>query len=218
MTGIVFTGGEGPPPEICAGIVRDAGPDVLVVAADSGLELAESAGAAAAWITGDMDSLSDARRLEAYPPERILRHPHVKDFTDTELALALLRKRGCGKIVIIGGGGGRTDHFLALVSLFEKPEHPGVWFTAREEIGVIDAGETIFYPLENRKGPVSVFPLGGGPWNIESSGLFWPLDAVKWERGVFSISNEPAPDSEDGFELRAREGSFLVIRPISVYS
>ncbi|MDR1908366.1 MAG: thiamine diphosphokinase [Spirochaetaceae bacterium] len=215
MRGIVFIGGEGPGPELSRRILDGAGP-ALIVAADSGLHAAEAAGVSPEWIIGDMDSVDfdrDPRALERYPPERVLRYPHAKDYTDTELALSLLRERGCTGIWLLGGGGGRTDHLLALASLFERREKPERWFTAREEIRSLDPGEEALLNPAPR-GPVSVFPLGTGPWKAESGGLRWPLGEAPWRRGFFGISNEALPGAP--LRVRALEGSFLVLFPLPV--
>jgi thiamine pyrophosphokinase len=221
MRGIAFIGGEAPPPALTGRLLARAAAEpggVLIAAADSGLVAAEAAGVRPGWIIGDMDSL-DPRRLEAYPPERVLRHSHNKDYTDTELALDLLRARGCAAIWLFGGGGGRTDHLLALVSLFERRTVPERWLTAGEDIRALRAGEEAVFELSDIAGPVSVFPLGRGPWKMESRGLRWPLDNFPWRRGVFSISNErAAPSGSRGsFHLRAARGRFLVLLPLPVY-
>jgi thiamine pyrophosphokinase len=188
---------------------REASP-VLIAAADSGLEAAEAAGIRPGWILGDMDSLDDPARLAVYPAERVLRFPRAKDDTDTELALRLLRDQGCDELWIAGGGGGRTDHLLALRALFEQESPPRRWLTAREDIRLLDAeagaGEL---SLACRRGtPVSVFPLGQGPWKAGSEGLRWPLEPVAWERGRFSLSNETDAGS---FCIRALAGRFLAL-------
>jgi thiamine pyrophosphokinase len=113
----VITGGEGPAPEALREIARGAD---LLAAADSGLVAAEEAGLSPDWVLGDMDSLDNPARLGKYPSERVIRYPREKDFTDTELALALLKEKGCDEIWLAGGGGGRTDHLFAIFSLFER--------------------------------------------------------------------------------------------------
>ena len=208
MLGIAFIGGEGPPPETIKEIARGAD---LLVAADCGLIACEGAGLAPDWIVGDMDSVAGeagpARppRLEKYPPERVIRYPCDKDHTDTELAINLLREKGCGEIWLSGGGGGRTDHLFALLSLFERENSPDRWYTANEEIRFLGEGRAI---NTLSKSYISVFPLGSGPWEAKSRGLKWPLDGLAWERGGFGLSNL----AEDGhFELRSLRGRFMVI-------
>ena len=216
MLGIAFIGGEGPNPETIKEIARDAD---LLVAADCGLIACEEAGLAPDWIVGDMDSVAGeagpARppRLEKYPPERVIRYPRDKDHTDTELAINLLREKGCGEIWLSGGGGGRTDHLFAVRSLFERENPPQRWFTHNEEIRCLGEGCSL-RESRVRGSLVSVFPLGTGQWAAESSSLKWPLDGLTWERGSFGLSNEVM---DSPFEIRSVRGRFMVIMPMIFY-
>lgn len=204
MRGIIFTGGEGPPPEKSRRLAEGA---AIVVAADSGLAAAESAGLRPDWIIGDMDSLDDSGRLEKYPPKRLLRYPPDKDYTDTELAFSFLAEKGCDEIWLIGGGGGRADHFFALRSLFEREPCPRGWITAVEELFCLSAPEELSRLL-NPGGLVSVFPLGAGPWKARSRGLKWPLEGLPWDRGFFGLSNVAEAGN---FSIRAYQGKFMII-------
>ena len=229
MRGIVITGGEGPAPEALREIARGAD---LLAAADSGLVAAEEAGLSPDWVLGDMDSLGDMvsrddpGRLGKYPPERVIRYPAAKDFTDTELAVTLLREKGCDEIWLSGGGGGRTDHLFAIFSLFEREpsaetrqgiastmrgsppaEPPDRWFTASEEIRCLRDGKVLSAAIPAGS-LVSVFPLGSGPWEVESLRLKWPLDGLSWERGGFGLSNVAV---KGPFEIRSVQGRFMVI-------
>ena len=204
MRGIVVTGGEGPEPIALREIARGAD---LLVAADSGLAAAEQAGLSPDLVLGDMDSLDDPVRLGKYKSECVIRYPPEKDYTDTELAVALLREKGCDEIWLAGGGGGRTDHLFAIRSLFEREEPPDRWFTLNEEIRCLRDGRA----LEEALPPgsmVSVFPLGAGPWEAESAGLKWPLDGLSWERGCFGLSNVAV---EGDFRIRSFQGRFMAI-------
>jgi thiamine pyrophosphokinase len=202
--GIAFIGGAGPSPEKCGQLA--AGAD-LIVAADSGLIAAEKAGVKPDWILGDMDSLDDLKRLETYPPQRIIRYPQDKDYTDTELALALLWEKGCEETWLIGGGGGRTDHLFAIRSLFERKHPPHRWFTGGEAIYCLR--DTQELTLTASPGAlVSLFPLGDGPWNAVSRGLKWPLDGLSWNRGFFGVSNVAL---EGVFSIVSKGGRFLVM-------
>jgi thiamine pyrophosphokinase len=205
MRGIAFIGGEGPLPDLGRRLARGAD---LVVAADSGLMAAEDAGVIPHIVLGDMDSLDDTARLEKYPANRVFRYPCDKDDTDTELALRFLWDRGCNETWLIGGGGGRMDHLLAIRSLFERERKPDRWITAREDAFSLKEGAVFSPPHEAPKGGVSVFPLGTGPWQAESRGLKWPLNDLPWDRGFFGVSNL-APGGD--FEIRVKQGQFLVI-------
>jgi thiamine pyrophosphokinase len=216
--GIIFTGAEGPPPQKLKQLLGESATSgALLVAADSGLLLAEAAGLRPDWVVGDMDSLGDEDRLRAYPTERIIRHAVEKDHTDTELALALLWEKGCDEAWIVGGGGGRIAHIFGIRDLFERERFPRRWITAAEDIYCIDgnegapalAGTIAKLSLTLKQGNVvSVFPLGGGPWKAASTGLKWPLDNVHWERGLYGLSNVAlAPE----ITISAAQGRFMII-------
>jgi thiamine pyrophosphokinase len=221
MLGIIFTGGRGPPEKKIRLLLNAEAKDAVIAAADSGLETAEAAGVRPHWIIGDMDSLSDPAKLDAYPADRVLRYPADKDYTDTELAFYLLREKGCDEIWIIGGGGGRIDHLFGIRSLLEREIFPKRWIldTADiycfEEAGLsanFQAGknyDALTLRIESGSA-VSVFPLGGGPWQALSWGLKWPLDKVHWNRGFIGLSNM----AETGeFSILAKQGRFMVIIP-----
>ena len=228
MLGIIFTGGEGPAPEAIKRLIDNEAKGALLIAADSGFAAMEKAGLRPDWVIGDMDSLDDTSRLDVLPPERVIRFPHDKDFTDTELAFSHAVDQGCDHIWIIGGGSGRLDHLLGIRSLFERDIFPRRWITGAEDVRCIEAenkeqrtmskeqrtefgaGSNISEVLE-KGAVVSVFPLGEGPWEAKSSGLKWPLDGVQWNRGFFGLSNV-AVNGE--FSIDAKLGRFMVILPI----
>ena len=215
--GIVFTGGEGPGPRAVSRLFDGLEGQVITAAADSGLYLAEAAGLRPDWIVGDMDSLGgDCRRQETalgeYPAERVVRHAAEKDYSDTELALSLLWEKGCGEVWILGGGGGRIDHLFGIRDLFERKRFPRRWITASEDIFCIEGGGDAkcgsVTQAVDEGDLVSVFPLGEGPWKAESRGLKWPLDAVRWERGLYSLSNAAIAAQ---VTVNAKRGRFLII-------
>jgi thiamine pyrophosphokinase len=224
MTGIVFTGGNGPPPDKIRALVSELPAERLIAAADSGLDAAEGALLKPDWIIGDMDSLSDPAQLDAYPDTQVLRYPAQKDYTDTELAFTLLAEKGCTEIWIVGGGGGRVDHLFGIRSMCERGIFPTRWILDTADIYCVqapvaeeryalasakaDTGGLSVRP--GRSALVSVFPLGNGPWKVLSRGLQWPLDDLKWDRGFTGLSNT-APDGE--FFLNVRQGRFMVIVP-----
>jgi thiamine pyrophosphokinase len=226
LLGIVFTGGKRPTSAVIRRLLE--GREIFAVAADSGLIAAEEAGITPALVIGDMDSL-EGSRLSAYPPQSVMRYPRDKDYTDTELALREVIKKGCEEIWIIGGGGGRIDHLFGIRSLFERAVFPRRWITDSADIFCIDAGadanadkdagadagtDTAHSEISRRLAAnacVSVFPLGSGPWKAESRGLKWPLAGLPWDRGFFGLSN--AAENGD-FSITALEGRFMVIMPL----
>jgi thiamine pyrophosphokinase len=209
MKGIAIIGGECPQKEKLQKIIHANNPlqSVQIIAADSGLIPLEEAGIVPDFIVGDMDSLDNLERLEKYPKEKIIQYRKDKDYTDTELALELLMQNGCDEVWIIGGGGGRIDHLFALYSLFEREKAPDRWFIPAYELRLIKNKTSLTLPKDLQ---VSLFPLGGGPWEIQSCGLKWPLDNLPWERGFCSISNVVGDHVQ---ELNPIKGQFLLIIP-----
>jgi thiamine pyrophosphokinase len=183
MRGLLVIGGAGPAAEVLREQAR--GVD-LIVAADSGLDLAVSAGLTPALVVGDMDSLSDTSLLDRYPPENVIRFSADKDETDTEIGLRLMAERGCTDITLAGGGGGRIDHLLGIAALFERERPPSAWYTDREEIFLVER-EREFAGWEGNT--VSVFPVGAMASRLSSTGLQWPLDGLEFRRGFGGISN-----------------------------
>jgi thiamine pyrophosphokinase len=157
-----------------------------------------------------MDSLPDLSMLDRYPPERVRSYPRDKDLLDTEIALNLLWDEGCEDAVLIGGGGGRLDHLLALRALFDRPRCPRRWVSDSADVQVVEEGGTILLdlPVDTL---VSVLPAASGPWKASSKGLKWPLDRVRIDSGWVGISNVA---SEPRILLRAERGRFLVLCPL----
>lgn len=184
MQALVVTGGDCPPSEM---ITRLARTYPFVIAADSGLDICRASGIMPDLCIGDFDSVS-ARMLEEVPPERVLRFPEDKDYTDTELALMTARERGATRVALAGAGGGRLDHLLAVRALFERPFAMDEWHTAQESVYLLPPGSRI--GIRASIGTiVSVFPLSKGAFGMHSEGLKWPLDGLRWEAGDFGISN-----------------------------
>jgi thiamine pyrophosphokinase len=157
-----------------------------------------------------MDSIPDTERLARYPPDRVCRFPRDKDLLDTEIALNLLWDKGYADIVIIGGGGGRLDHLLALRALFDRPRCPRRWITDNEDVRRVEQGETLeFSSAADTR--VSVLPAATGPWEAFSAGLKWPLQGLRITPGWVGISNAAVRQQ---VSVRAVRGRFLVTLPL----
>ena len=109
-TVLIFAGGDSPLDNL-VGELPDAD---LIIAADSGYDVAVSAGFPVDVLVGDMDSIA----TEVIPGHAIVeRHSPDKDSTDLELALEKVISERPGRIVVVGGAGGRFDHELATAGL-----------------------------------------------------------------------------------------------------
>lgn len=210
MRGLLFIGGDRPDMKNAA---RFFGAWDAVFAADSGIYGALEAGLEPDCIVGDMDSLEHPDILESIGAGRIVRAECDKDYTDTELALGLMVKEGFDDIVLVGGGGGRLDHFFALERLFAREHSPQIWIGTDTVAWLIDSsGQRTALALTGLANePVSVFPVGPEPHVCQAEGLFWPVDHLDWDNGGYSLSNR----ARDGnCSLRAQSGRFLVIAPL----
>lgn len=179
---LLAIGGEAPPYESVAPYL---GGFDFICAADSGLDTLRAWGLRPDLVVGDMDSLSDPSILSDYP--EVMVFPRDKDDSDTEIGLRELRRRGYGRIAMVGGGGGRLDHLLALRALFERPSGPDEWIAPGGRVMRIDEATRFEAPAGSL---VSVFPLSGGAFGMRSSGLKWPLEGLSWNQGGFGLSNE----------------------------
>jgi thiamine pyrophosphokinase len=158
----------------------------FVIAADSGLYAAEAYGLVPDLIVGDMDSIGDRSILSRFPAEKIIGFPEDKDETDSEIGFRMARELGYADIAIVGGGGGRMDHFIALLALFDRPHHPATWLTDADEILAVDSELTIEAEANET---LSFFPAGEGECRMTSTGLRWSLDPLTWKKGDVGVSN-----------------------------
>lgn len=206
--GVLFTGGLAPkePP---AGLELA---DATVIAADSGLETALSWGVEPDFVLGDMDSLSDRSLLDRFSADRVRRYPREKDYTDTELGLMEFRERGIREVSIVGGGGGRLDHLLAIVALFDRDTPPRRWYTESEQIDCLD-GEFLLTGAEGEE--ISLFPAGRSLCRMSSEGLKWPLDQLSWRKGDVGISNTVVARE---CRIRVTEGRLIMVRSLPAVS
>ena len=203
-TGIVITGGETPSYSSCAEYFKG---DYFLVAADSGLESALDYGVRPNLVVGDMDSLGDRSLLDTFSWKQIKELPPDKDFSDTELALRELE--GFDRKILIGGGGGRLDHTLALLSLFEGDNKPDLWLTGREKIFLLEDSAVI----EGIKGDlISFYPLSDRNIYYKTEGLKWPLQKVNWQKGELSLSNR---FSREKIIMTRGQGKLLVIHSLT---
>ncbi len=202
MKGIIFTGGDAPDRRY---FDKEISPGDYIIAADSGIEKAVMYGYKPDLVVGDMDSLQNYKILHEFPNDCVKIFDKEKDETDTEIALRFLKEKKTDRIILIGGGGGRIDHLLGIVSIFDREFHPDIWYTAEEMIVSIK-GDTVFSGMTGNT--VSFFPSGKETCRMKSSGLKWNLDGFEWEKGDAGISNIVV---EDPFKIKILSGKLIMI-------
>ncbi|HJR96328.1 MAG TPA: thiamine diphosphokinase [Actinomycetota bacterium] len=186
--------------------------DALVIAADVGLAEAERLGVRVELLVGDMDSV-DADSLERFEREggEIRRYPDDKDATDLDLAIEAAVVAGVGRVVVVGGGGGRLDHLFGNALVMGSPRYAAV-----EVDGVF--GGSLLHVCRSRRELagtpgelISLFALGGSARGVRAEGLRWPLeDAVLDPGSSLGVSNRFLAER---VVVEVAEGVVLAIRP-----
>lgn len=195
---IVFVGGGEPERRLVDRLPSHA----LVVAADSGLDLAHRLDHEVDIAVGDFDSASRTALERARAQgTAIERHPPQKDATDLELAIGRALAEGASEIVVVGGDGGRLDHTLGNVLALASDA-----FAAASLSAVL--GRALLHVVRDRvvlQGEVgdlvTLLAAHGPASGVTTSGLLYPL------RGA-----ELTPGSSRGLsnQLVAREASVSV--------
>lgn len=171
-TVVVFAGGSTPR----ASVLEHLSEGAFVIAADSGFDHARKLGVSVDLLVGDLDSISSEGLAAAGEIER---HPIDKDATDLELAMKAAARRQHERLIVVGGEGGRIDHFIANVCLIAAPE---IWGMGEDvELTWLVAGAVIHIvrksiDLAGAVGDiVSLLPLGGPASGVTTKGLRWEL-------------------------------------------
>jgi thiamine pyrophosphokinase len=205
---LIFAGGDSPTASLWDELPE---PD-LIIAADSGYDLADRAGFTVDVLVGDMDSIE----TEVIPDSVIQeRHPTDKDATDLELALARATDEEPLRIVVVGGGGARLDHELATAALLCSER----WADVEELDWVNDRGTA--YVVRSRRiihgdpgAILTLIPMGGLVTGVNTRGLRWNLtDATMHPGTTWGVSNELTGPVAD---IRVATGCLLVVMPSGV--
>lgn len=171
----------------------------LIIAADGGAERCRRWGWRAAYVIGDLDSLSPAEADRAHADGAVfVTAPVRKDETDMELALQHAVTAGAGEIVIVGAArGGRMDHAVANILLLARADlavHQVTIIEGRQTLRLIRPGRQV--TVCGRPGDiVSLIPVGGDATGVDTAGLEWPLvgESLRFgtARGVSNVLVEP---------------------------
>jgi thiamine pyrophosphokinase len=123
-----------------------------------------------------MDSVDQTKLMEGIAAgARVEQFPAEKDFTDLELALQRARDVGAADVLVVGGAGGRLDHFVANVLVLASPDYA----TMQVRALVGDALMTVIRDRRELHGEpgtlLTLLPLGGPARGIRTEGLRYPL-------------------------------------------
>jgi thiamine pyrophosphokinase len=208
---IVFAGSAPVDPALRSRLPEHAG----VVAADSGLGVADALGLRVDLLVGDLDSVDPALVAAAVAGGTVVeRHPAEKDATDLELAMDAASARGARRIVVVDGGGDRLDHLFGNVHLYGSPAFAGVEivaFAGSARLAIARGGEAAVSVVGPPGSLVSLLALGAPARGIVTDGLRYPLRDETLAPGTTrGVSNELEGDAGS---VRLREGTVLVVQP-----
>lgn len=188
--------------------------DILLIAADRGLDFLLEAGVLPTVAIGDFDSLSMSGKeyLERAGKTEIIRLKPEKDDSDTQSALMYAAGKGAKNIAIFGATGTRIDHLMAnlgLLLLGEKRKLHVEIFDAYNRISLAGNGEI----LEREKqfgNYVSFFSIGGDVTGLTLEGFKYPLQEyhLKMEDCGLTVSNEIV---EERAKITFSSGKLLMI-------
>lgn len=201
---VVFAGGDPPPASVLVSVPDGA----YVIAADSGFDHAHRLGVEIDLLVGDLDSISP-EGLEL--ASKIEKHPTDKDSTDLAIALDAALKRKPSRVIVVGGAGGRIDHFLANAALLASPQYATLKLTWLPGHAVIHVVRDRIALTGSPGDLVSLLPYGGPARGVTTTGLRWPLhEAVLTPGTSLGVSNELV-DVKATVELT--EGVLLSVQP-----
>ena len=208
---IVLAGGDPVEP----GIKRFLPGGADVIAADSGVHNAAVLGLRVDRIVGDLDSADPAAVHDARVRGATIEvHPVDKDATDLELALAAAQSRGAARILVVGGAGGRLDHFLANVAVIAAPRFAGVEIDAifgDAQVAVVQGGRPPHAVRGEPGSIVTLLPIGGDARGITTTGLEYPLDDEDLPAGTTRGVSNVLVGERATVELA--RGTLLVVQP-----
>ncbi len=161
----------------------------IVIAADKGLETLKELNIKPDYIIGDFDSLG-------YIPDgnNIIKHPKIKDDTDTMLCIKTALNMGYKFFEIYGCIGGRLDHTIANIqsaSFIAENNGVAVFFDTESETALTVIKNNSIDFSSDCKGNISVFSVCDKSVGVNEKGLLYELsDAVLTYDFPLGVSNE----------------------------
>lgn len=208
QTVIVVTGGD-PVALAHLGAVPEA---AVVIAADSGIDAAHALGLRVDIAVGDFDSVSpDALQRVIDDGATVRRHPEAKDATDLELALDAALALRPARVLVVGGHGGRLDHFLANALLLAATAYEGVELVAQMGPARVTVVRTSAQLTGAAGDLVTLLAVNGPAVGVTTDGLIYPLrDEDLPPGGTRGVSNELVADRA---AVRLRGGVLIAVQP-----
>ena len=186
---VIFANGEADDLDYFRHIVYNT---TYIICCDGGARFAAQLGILPHLIVGDFDSLDESVRVD-YESQNVTfaEFPAEKNATDLELAVELALQKSPDEILILGGFGGRADHFLGNIQTLILAAKAGVkafLLSSTTKTFVIDEFAEI--PREDYN-YISLVPLEAQVYGITTTGLKYSLHNADMHFGTtVGISNE----------------------------
>lgn len=155
------------------------------IGVDGGVQSLKQLGIQPQYIVGDFDSLKDKTLLENIETEVL---PHIKDDTDTEVAIKHAIAWGYHKIDLYGVTGGRLDHFFTVCRLLIKyKEYQLTIYDRQNKIYLLKPG--VHQIEKDGYEFLSFFAIE--PCQLTLDGVMYPLEnyCLEYQDGL-CVSNE----------------------------
>lgn len=178
----------------------------LIIAADAGYKHLEKLYIKPDILLGDFDSLKVLPDISD-----IVRHPVIKDYTDSQLAVEEGIKRGYSNFVICGAiGGKRLEHTISNLQSTVGYAEKSISVILTDGECVVEAlhNDTLYFDA-SMSGFVSVFCFSGKAEGVNLRGLKYPLEnAVLHDSFPLGVSNEFMGTNS---EISVRNGTLVLI-------
>lgn len=179
--------------------------DDLVIAADNGLKNTEKFSLTPHYIVGDFDSLG-------YIPEgsNIIKHPIMKNETDTILAIDVGFREGYRDFIIYGCLGGRLDHTIgSLQTALYIARKGGTCLLVDDTTYATVIRNTAISFTADCKGTISVFSYSDTAYGVTEKGLLYSLtNETLTSSFPLGVSNEFTGNDAT---ISVKDGTLLVI-------
>lgn len=188
MKGLIISGGNRVRRETLLENIKDR----YIVVADGGIKNLIGTDIIPDEVLGDFDSIDEEGKSFIEKNNiKIEKYPSRKDFTDTELCLEVLLKKGADDIIILGATGTRLDHMFSSMFLLErlkKENVAGKFIDDYNEVSFI-SNETVEVK-KNKYKYLSIVPVSKEVC-LTLKGTEYEVENLKFNRfTTIAVSNE----------------------------
>lgn len=188
MKGLIISGGNKVKRETLFENIEDR----YIVVADGGIKNLIGTDIIPDEVLGDFDSIDEEGKSFIEKNNiKIEKYPSRKDFTDTELCLEVLLKKGAVDIIILGATGTRLDHMFSSMFLLErlkKESVAGKFIDDYNEVSFI-SNETVEVK-KNKYKYLSIVPISKEVC-LTLKGTEYEVENLKFNRfTTIAVSNE----------------------------